>query len=207
VLYQTDDIGNVTELLNEAEVQQQTQKVMDEVLDLVTEPEARSAMEKLLDMIMTPEVIAEGALEDAYRLHYAFGGEYKLGEKLRGEVEIPNPLGDEPLPGHVTMTMNTLDAAKEVATFTMELKIDPEKLEAAVEKVITALIAASDADGEFTKEYADEMRKMLREMKWTETMNITVDLKGAVVTTLVNKEETTVAGQREVETFEYRLVR
>lgn len=204
VIYSCDRDGIVGALENTDQVVKGTQTFLGDVMKMVPDDTVRAVMTAVIEGLVTPEAVSGSALEHAQTLHMLHGGGYTVAERVHADVELPNALGGDPLPGKYTVVMNTLDQRTGKGTFIVTVTIDPAKLQEALKGYIAKLAEAAGEKLDAATER--EISEIFRSMKLTETYNITVDLNGANVTKLTYKQEVTAGPSRQVEEQTYTLL-
>lgn len=199
--------GTELTLVNVDEVLQMTRSALETLSSSFPDEENKAAFNSLIDAILTPEAMSTSALENAENLHTLFGGGYVVGERLKQDVELPNLLGGDPLPGKLELVMNTLDQRTGLGTFMMTLQVDGAKLAAMATDMVKKMADALEVQGEMSPADKRELDEVFRSMRINDTVKTTVDLNVAIVTVLSYKREVTMKGHRNVESTEYKLIR
>jgi hypothetical protein len=204
VIFTCDRDGNVQALENTEQVVQGTQNYVNDVMKMIPNDTLRALLAGFLEGLMTPEIVADQALEHAHTMHMLHGGGYTVAERIDQEVELPNVLGGDPIPGRYTAVMNTMDARTGKATFTVTVTLDPAQLQAALKSYIAKLVEATGEKLDAASER--EISEAFRSMKLTETYNVSMNLNGANVTKLTYKQEVLAGPSRQVEEQNYQLL-
>jgi hypothetical protein len=176
VVARTSDTGIFHEVVNQQEVAAHCEKILKGILDLAATDDERTMMEAAFGKLITPESLSITAAEDINYLLFPFGIEYTLNKKERGDTELPNPLGGDPIPGVLEVTMVELDVAKEHARISATQHLDPAGLSRSAIALMKSL--GTDMDAKDKREF----ERIMREMDVSDTYEFDVDLTGAWVT-------------------------
>ncbi len=204
VIFTCSRDGSVEALENTEAVVSGTKSFLGEVMGTIPDADTRSLMTTMMDQLITPEAISTSALEYAQNLHMLHGGGYTVAERMSQDIELPNLLGGDPIPGKLTVVMNSLDPTSKRAIFTITMQVDNVKLQTLVKDLVAKFAAA--AGKKLDAKTEREMSDAFRNMKMTDTYNITMDLGGANVTQMSYKREVSVGPTRQLTMQEYQLL-
>lgn len=201
VRFSADETGVPMALLNMPAIEEHARQVLQQLLDGAIGADEHRAMRMALAPVLDADVMAQDVLEDIGNILFPFGVAYITGREENVQGETENPLGGDPFRTQQAFTMTALDTAAATASMYMHQHIDPK----AVDDAIDELIDSSGGEG-LQGEAREKLRRTIEGIHVQETMEITVDLKGALTTLLLYSRESTVRGVASTETRRYTLL-
>ncbi len=175
VVVSTSETGIFEEVLNVDEIQRHVDKILKSVADMASNVQEREEMMAAFSKVITSEALAVAAAEDIGYLLFPFGVEYTLGQLESGATDLPNPLGGDPIPAVIEMTMTKLDPATEQVSIHVDQRIDPSGMTRSFELTMERMGKS------MTSEERAELEKLFKEMTVTDVVDLDVHLQGAWV--------------------------
>ena len=188
--YLTTEYGEFLELLNWKEVQNLVNLELDRLLTDSANPNSKTINNEFRKIFSSRENMEQYVMKDVQLFHSLYGGEYVLKEKLTLEMEMPNPLGGNPIPGTISMEMTDLDKKSNKCSILVAQTIDKEKL---------------------TKALSDWLEKMgkpkdspLPVMDFRDHTEYTIDLAKGWIERIYNTRTVEAEGLKHIETREFK---
>jgi hypothetical protein len=132
-IYRTNELGEFEELLNWEEVRDNTLATAKVALNSVAKSNnaLNDSLSRLVntftESLMTKEYVEQKVIEPINMFHSFFGAEYKLGEILESEIEIPIPIPNmQSTKAQVKVWFDSIDEEYDTYTLCYEQKIDQE---------------------------------------------------------------------------------
>ena len=142
IIYTTDDVGMFKELVNYEEMRSFLHKAMDAMFKLAQDTTGLYlAKKELLQIFSSRESLEQILLRDIALYHSAYGLEYSFTPHIE-ETALPNFLGGDPWPAHISLKLSQLKPKQNFAQVYIDQEIDQEKA-AVIMKQFVSKMAAS----------------------------------------------------------------
>lgn len=132
-IYRTNELGEFEELLNWEEVRDNVLATARVTLNSVSKTNntlSDSVINKVnafTESLMTKEYVEQKVIEPVSVFHSFFGGQYRLGEVLESEIEIPMPISDiQSIKAQGVVWFDSITEDYDTYTLCYEQKIDQE---------------------------------------------------------------------------------
>lgn len=110
VIYKTDELGVFKEVVNWKEVRNFMQSSFE---SLKKEFKEQTILDNVYDLIKdtysSKEAIESVAIQDIIQFHSFYGAQYKIGEELSGNTQVPNVYGNKPFDAQFTAYLDELN--------------------------------------------------------------------------------------------------
>ena len=140
---------------------------------------------------LSEEALAKVFLKVPTYMALCQGTELALGERNEYAVDVPSPIGGEPIAASVTYELAALDESDSSARIDYRMTLDPD----AAKEMTVALMKQLGVDDIPT----DELRRM--QLERNDAASCSVDMSSGWVRTVTYENEISVADQRKAESY------
>lgn len=143
VVYTVDATGAFLELKNKTELRNYISAVINAVKhEQAITPDFKGVLEQLKPSLLSDEYVIYSFLSEMHFYHMLYGSTWAIG-KQKTEIEVPNPLTGEPLPGVLSTELKKIPAKKIAGKMEgpfyevlMQQQVDQAKLSKAVNEKV-----------------------------------------------------------------------
>lgn len=129
VVFKTDEFGSFIEIINLEEIRDLLKEALELTKNSIpANSEVLNVWDETVSKFLTKQAIEGLALQDIQQFYTFHGGSYKLGEVLKGIVEVPNVLGNEPLHSDMTVTLQGIYVEDNYFTLNAYQEVNQEQL-------------------------------------------------------------------------------
>ena len=123
--YATDRDGVVSEIGNLSSLRTQVAAMLDAIAEHTDRDDEVTALRRIAE---SDAFLQTAMVEDLGNLHFLYGITVEPGETVRGEYELPNPFGGDPVPSALSYTLTTPRDRSGCAVFDATLDADPDAI-------------------------------------------------------------------------------
>lgn len=140
VIIKTDELGVFLEVVNWQEIRDYMMKIGNSVkVELKSLPNIDKVMEQVLSPYLSKKGIESNALKDIQQFYTFHGGNYKLKEKLEGNLLTHNNYGETPFDTKVEVILDEIDEEEGNSIIRSYLVVDTEQLTNATYEYLNSL--------------------------------------------------------------------
>lgn len=146
VIYKTDELGVMEEVMNWKEIQKHIEKSVGKIKkEMNLNASVEQEVSEILGAFSTKEGIENFVIKEINQFHVFHGAKYTLGEKLEEDAKLPNILGGEPFDGKIGAMLTDIDEEEGVFEMKYWQIIDEDQLLDATLKFLTKIAKSMNA--------------------------------------------------------------